>query len=111
MLLCLPANVSDVDLMRIGADNPGYRFEREEDGSLVVSPTSTKGGAKSGEAFVQLYLYAKRVGGKANDGEDLTDDCRCSCEVPEEDKYPRIFLERCQDVHVAVAGIGGACSV
>jgi Uma2 family endonuclease len=32
-----------------------------------VSPTSTKGGAKSGEAFVQLYLYAKRVGGKAFD--------------------------------------------
>jgi hypothetical protein len=32
-----------------------------------VSPTSTKDGAKSGEAFVQLYLYAKRVGGKAYD--------------------------------------------
>jgi hypothetical protein len=65
--LRLPSTDSDDDLMRIGADNPGYRFEREEDGSLIVSPTSTKGGAKSGEAFAQLYLYEKRVGGKAYD--------------------------------------------
>jgi Uma2 family endonuclease len=67
MLLRLPATVSDDDLMRIGAENPGCRFERETDGSLIVSPTSTKGGAKSGAAFVQLYLYAKRIGGKAYD--------------------------------------------
>jgi len=67
MLLRLPSTFSDDDLMRIGAYNPGYRFEREEDGSLVVSPSSTKGGAKSGEAFVQLNFFAKRVGGKAYD--------------------------------------------
>jgi hypothetical protein len=30
MLLRLTSAVSDVDLMRIGAGNPGYRFEREE---------------------------------------------------------------------------------
>jgi Uma2 family endonuclease len=67
MLLRLPSKITDADLLRMGADNPGYQFEREEDGSLIVSPTSTKCGAKSGEAFAQLYLYAKRVGGKAYD--------------------------------------------
>jgi Uma2 family endonuclease len=67
MLLRLPSEISDLDLMRLGADNPGYRFEREEDGSLIVSPASTKGGAKSAEALVQLYLYAKGHGGKAYD--------------------------------------------
>ncbi len=46
-----PPFVSDLDLMRISRANPGYRFEREEDGTVIVSPTSTIGGAKSGEAF------------------------------------------------------------
>lgn len=67
MFLRLPSEVSDLDLMRMGDDNPGYTFEREEDGSLIVSPTFTKGGAKSGEAYYQLRLYANRAGGKAFD--------------------------------------------
>lgn len=67
MLLRLPSEVSDLDLMQMGDDNPGYRFEREEDGSLIVSPTSTRGGAKSGEAYYQLRLYANTMGGKAFD--------------------------------------------
>jgi Uma2 family endonuclease len=57
--------VNDDDLVRVSHDNPGYRFEREEDGTIIVSPTHTKGGAKSGEAFGQLRDYKKRVGGNA----------------------------------------------
>jgi Uma2 family endonuclease len=67
MLLRLPSKVSDLDLMRISDANPGYKIEREEDGTLIVSPTSTKGGAKSGEAYYQLRLYVNTHGGKAYD--------------------------------------------
>jgi Uma2 family endonuclease len=59
--------VDDDDLVRVGRDNPGYRFEREEDGSILVSATHTKGGAKSEEAFGQLRDYKKFVGGNAFD--------------------------------------------
>jgi len=59
--------VTDDDLVRVSEENPGYRFERDEDGTIIVSPTHTKGGAKSGEAFAQLYLYKKRAGGNVYD--------------------------------------------
>jgi Uma2 family endonuclease len=59
--------VSDDDLRRLSETNPGFAFERGDDGALLVSPTSTPGGAKSGEALVQLHAYAKRAGGKAYD--------------------------------------------
>jgi Uma2 family endonuclease len=59
--------VNDDDLVRVSRDNPGYRFEREEDGTIIVSPTHTKGGAKRGEAFGQLRDYKKQVGGNAYD--------------------------------------------
>jgi Uma2 family endonuclease len=58
---------TDEDLARVSHDNPGYAFEREVDGTIRVSPTSTGGGAKSGEAYGQLRDYKKRVGGKAFD--------------------------------------------
>ncbi len=61
------AAVSDEGLVRISEANPGWRFERSDDGALLVSPTATPGGAKSGEAFAQLHQYAKRAGGKAFD--------------------------------------------
>jgi Uma2 family endonuclease len=59
--------VSDDDLLRISEENPGWKIERADDGGLLLSPTSTPGGAKSAEALGQLYMYAKRVGGKAYD--------------------------------------------
>ena len=59
--------VNDDDLDRTSRENPGYRFEREEDGTVIVSPTHTKGGAKSLEASGQLRDYNKRVGGNAYD--------------------------------------------
>jgi Uma2 family endonuclease len=62
-----PIDGSDDALTRFSRDNPGYRIERGEDGTVTMSPTHTKGGAKSGEAFAQLYLFGKAVGGKAFD--------------------------------------------
>jgi Uma2 family endonuclease len=59
--------ITDNDLVRVSRENPGYRFEREEDGTVLVSPTHTKGGAKSGEAFGQLRDYKKVAGGNAFD--------------------------------------------
>jgi Uma2 family endonuclease len=59
--------ITDDDLLRVSREHPGYVFEREEDGTVIVSPTHTKGGSKSLEAAVQLHAYAKRVGGKAFD--------------------------------------------
>ena len=57
----------DEDLMRTSELHPGYRFEREADGAILVSPTATNDGAKSGEAFFQLATYAKKHGGRAFD--------------------------------------------
>jgi Uma2 family endonuclease len=58
---------TDEDLVRVSRDNPGYTFEREEDGTIIVSPTSTDGCGKSMEASGQLRDYAKVAGGKAFD--------------------------------------------
>ncbi|MBD5655924.1 MAG: Uma2 family endonuclease [Candidatus Eremiobacteraeota bacterium] len=58
---------SDEDLVLISLANPGYRFQRQENGTIIVSPTSTGGGAKSGEAYGQLRDFSKRHGGKAFD--------------------------------------------
>ena len=55
--------------MRVSRENPGYRFEREEDGTIIVRPTHTKGGAKSLEAAAQLRDYKKRAGGNAYDSQ------------------------------------------
>ncbi len=62
-----PIDNSDDALARLSRDNPGYRIERGEDGTVTMSPTHTKGGAKSGEAFAQLYAFGKAIGGKAFD--------------------------------------------
>jgi Uma2 family endonuclease len=59
--------VDDADLVRVSRENPGYQFEREEDGTLTVSPNFTRGGAQSGKAYAQLLAYAVKAGGKAFD--------------------------------------------
>ncbi len=58
---------TDADLIRVGRENAGYRFERDEDGTIIVSPTCSNGGAKSAEALGQLRDYAKVAKGKAFD--------------------------------------------
>jgi Uma2 family endonuclease len=58
--------VSDDELQRLSELNPGWRFERDDAGATIVSPTFTRGGAKDGEAYYQLRRYADTVaGGKA----------------------------------------------
>jgi len=58
---------TDDDLLRLSETNPGWKFERDDDGALLVSPTSSSGGAKSLEAAAQLRDYSKVAGGKAFD--------------------------------------------
>lgn len=58
---------TDEDLVRVARENAGYRFEREADGTIIVSPTFSSGGFKSAEALGQLRDYAKRAGGKVAD--------------------------------------------
>jgi Uma2 family endonuclease len=57
----------DADLVRVSEENPGYQFEREEDGTLTVSPNFSDGGAKSCKACRQLDTYADTAGGRAFD--------------------------------------------
>ena len=59
--------ITDDDLVELSRVNPGWKFERSNMGELIARPTSPSGGAKSGEAFAQLSLYAKVSGGKAYD--------------------------------------------
>jgi Uma2 family endonuclease len=65
VVIVIPLKATDDDLIRIGNENPGYQVEREEDGTVTMSPTHTKTSPKCVEAAGQLWLYAKRVGGKA----------------------------------------------
>jgi Uma2 family endonuclease len=66
--IVLPVPLDDAALERVSELNPGWRFERDDDGGLVVSPTSTDGGAQSGEAFGQLRDYVRSgAGGRAFD--------------------------------------------
>ncbi len=61
------APVSDDDLVRLSHQNPRYRFERDDNGTLLMSPTFSAGGAKSAEALLQLGDYMRAVGGKVYD--------------------------------------------
>ena len=65
MAIVIPLKATDDDLIRIGNENPGYKVEREEDGTVTMSPTHTRTSSKTLEAGAQLRDYAKRVGGKA----------------------------------------------
>jgi Uma2 family endonuclease len=59
--------VTDDDLVRASADNPGWQIERDPSGALVVSPTSSEDGARSGEVLRQLANWAHGGGGKVFD--------------------------------------------
>ena len=61
------APVSDDDLVRLSRDNPRYRFERDDNGALIMRPTHSEGGAKRAQALLQLGAYMRRVGGKVYD--------------------------------------------
>ncbi len=49
--------VDDADLVRVSRENPGYHFEREEDGTLTVSPNFTRSAARG--AVRRMFSYAR----------------------------------------------------
>ena len=61
----LPA--TDAVLVRLGEMNPGWSFERDDEGAIEVSPTSWKSGDASTEALRQLGAFGERAGGRAFD--------------------------------------------
>jgi Uma2 family endonuclease len=63
--IVIPLKATDDELIRIGDENPGYQVEREEDGTVTMSPTHTRTSRKTLEAGFQLKLYEKAVGGEA----------------------------------------------
>jgi Uma2 family endonuclease len=61
-------NISDEDLEALSRDNPGWQLERNDCGTLILSPTSSEDGARSAEALVQLALWSRSgPGGKVFD--------------------------------------------
>jgi Uma2 family endonuclease len=61
--------ISDADLQRVSRDNPGWQVERDPDGSLLMSPTSSAGSKKNAELTLQLGIFAKRFGGEVFDSD------------------------------------------
>ena len=65
-LLQFSQPVTDDEIVRLSERNAGWRFEREADGALVVSPpTGSDGDARNAQLTYQLVAYAKRCGGIA----------------------------------------------
>ena len=56
------AAFSESALEALSRANPGYRFERSAEGTVIVSPTGSATGAAEGELFAQVHAYAKRTG-------------------------------------------------
>ncbi len=56
----------DRELLRLSAQNPSWKFECDDYGALIVSPTSTPSGRR-GPAYKQLEAFAKQAGGQAFD--------------------------------------------
>lgn len=59
--LDLARSVTDDELLQLAARNPGYQFERSAEGRLIVTPTGSESGRRSGEVFGQLRDWNKRV--------------------------------------------------
>ncbi len=51
--------VSDDELRELSRQNPGYQFERDGKGRLVVSPTGGQSGRRSAEVLAQLRNWAR----------------------------------------------------
>jgi Uma2 family endonuclease len=52
---------TDEELMRLAADNPGYRFERGADGRLLVSPTGGESGTRNSRLCFALELWNRAL--------------------------------------------------
>ncbi len=56
-------HITDDELVRLSAHNPGYQFERTAEGRLLVSPTGGESGRQSMEVAGQLYVWNVRIQG------------------------------------------------
>jgi Uma2 family endonuclease len=95
--------------------NPGWSFERDDEGAIEVSPTSWKGGAGSVAAGVQLSACAKESGGRAFDSSTgfrfSTDAVRCpdAAWVSQErldaarSTHPNDFFPGAPDISIEIA--------
>jgi len=54
--------VTDEELLELSRLNPGYQFERDARGELIMAPTGNKSGRREGDLFAQLYQWAQRDG-------------------------------------------------
>ena len=61
--LTLTRPVTDEELLELSRRNPGYQFERNAQGELIVTPTGGKSGNRSARMMQQLANWADRHGG------------------------------------------------
>jgi Uma2 family endonuclease len=61
-LLPLAKPVTDDELVQISDRNPGFQFERDAQGVLVVTPTGSDAGRRTLELGSQLHAWATRDG-------------------------------------------------
>ena len=60
--LTLTRPVTDDELLEISERNPGFQFERDAHGVLIVTPTGSEAGRRELELGSQLHTWAKREG-------------------------------------------------
>ncbi len=61
--LTLTRPVTDEELLELSRRNPGYQFERNARGELIVTATGGKSGNRSARVMQQLANWADRRGG------------------------------------------------
>jgi len=62
------AGFNDEYLARIARDNPGWRFEQDSSGALLVSPTFTDGGSRGARLIAQMVAWSDGgAGGRVYD--------------------------------------------
>jgi Uma2 family endonuclease len=62
LALRLRAAPTNAEIERLSAENPGYRFEREADGTLVVSPTNSMSGLRNARLGAALARWNDALG-------------------------------------------------
>jgi Uma2 family endonuclease len=62
VILTMTKPVTDEDLLELSRLNPGYQFERDARGELIVTPTGSEGGGREAELGRQLGNWAEQDG-------------------------------------------------
>jgi Uma2 family endonuclease len=61
LALRLGAAPTNAEIERLSSENPGYRFERDADGTLVVSPTGSMSGLRNARLGAALARWNDRL--------------------------------------------------